>query len=235
MQYPVCRHIKTNGTRCKSPAMTDNTWCFFHARIHRRHSSYRFTDKTSGYLRRGVDLQLCVLEDRESVLFSLSLVVNALSTGNLEPDRARTLLYGLQLASQITARPAPSPLPEDIIRSTTLDAEELDLSEVEGPYPPESDTQNLSGGKDLEPSRIEDRSEAESKAESKACDPTEVKVQAAPEALSQSIPQPKQLTSHQHFDLSRVRPTPSEPISDTAAPINEHFADDRKHHCVKFA
>ncbi|CAN5547377.1 hypothetical protein BH10ACI4_BH10ACI4_35200 [soil metagenome] len=240
MQYPVCRHIKTNGTRCKSPSMTDNTWCFFHARIHRRHSSYRFTDKTSGYLRRGIDLQLCVLEDRDSVLFSLSLVVNALSTGNLEPDRARTLLYGLQLASQITARPATPPLAEDIIRSTTLDSDDLDLS----------DEPDLSDVADLELTVSEPsvppstdtlaNPEISELAEQGALAPSKVEVQAALETPEDPTPTSliaaiKPLPAHQPFDLSRFRPAPQEPISDNAESINERLADDLNRHCVKFA
>ncbi len=30
MQYPLCRHIRTNGLRCKSPALTEAPYCYFH-------------------------------------------------------------------------------------------------------------------------------------------------------------------------------------------------------------
>jgi len=50
MQYELCRHIKTNGTRCKAPSLTDGLWCYFHHRLHQRHNTYRHTEATRGYL-----------------------------------------------------------------------------------------------------------------------------------------------------------------------------------------
>ena len=29
MQLTLCRHIKTNGTRCKAPSLTDRPWRYF--------------------------------------------------------------------------------------------------------------------------------------------------------------------------------------------------------------
>lgn len=54
---------------------------------------------TRGYLISGQHIELTALEDRESVQVALSVVINALATGNLDIKRATALLYGLQLAS----------------------------------------------------------------------------------------------------------------------------------------
>ena len=35
----ICRHIKTNGRRCRSPRLTGHDLCYFHARFHERQDS----------------------------------------------------------------------------------------------------------------------------------------------------------------------------------------------------
>ena len=34
---PLCRHIKTNGIRCQSAALSGESFCYFHERLHRDH------------------------------------------------------------------------------------------------------------------------------------------------------------------------------------------------------
>jgi hypothetical protein len=75
MNLDLCRHIKSNGTRCKSPALTERPFC-------------------------------------------LSLVINALATGQLEIKRATALLYGLQLASHNAERTRSEPFAHSIVLST---------------------------------------------------------------------------------------------------------------------
>jgi len=62
MQYELCRHIKTNGTRCKAPSLTDGLWCYFHHRLHQRHDAFRHTEATRGYLIPGQHIELTALE-----------------------------------------------------------------------------------------------------------------------------------------------------------------------------
>ncbi len=129
MQYPICRHIKTNGTQCQAPALTDGQWCYFHSRLHQRHATYRHTEATRGYLMRSQHVQLTALEDRESVQVALSVVINALATGNLDPRRATTLLYGLQLASSNAAKLNTEPSAHKAIRDVESTPDGLDLAE----------------------------------------------------------------------------------------------------------
>jgi hypothetical protein len=128
MQYTLCRHIKTNGLQCQSPSLTGALYCYFHTRLHRHHSSFRHTDATRGYLIPGQHIELTALEDRESVQVALSVVINALATGNLDTKRATALLYGLQLASMNAARPSIRPYPPEVVRSFEPSAEGLDLA-----------------------------------------------------------------------------------------------------------
>ena len=128
MQYLLCRHIKTNGVQCKSPALSNADLCFFHARLHRRHAAFQHTDATRGYLIPGQHIELAPLEDRESVQLALSIVINALATGRLDSKRATAILYGLQLASNNAARLKISPFPYDVVQTVTP-ADGLDLAE----------------------------------------------------------------------------------------------------------
>ena len=127
MQFTLCRHIKTNGTRCKSPSLTDGLWCYFHHRLHQRHTAFRPTEATRGYLIPGQHIELTALEDRESVQTALSVVINALALGQLETSRATALLYGLQLASNNAARLRTEP--SNTIRTLEPSPEGLDLAE----------------------------------------------------------------------------------------------------------
>jgi len=129
MQLALCRHIKTNGTRCQSPSLTDGLWCYFHHRLHQRHNTFRPTPATRGYLIPGQHIELSTLEDRESVQVALSVVINALATGQLDTKRATALLYGLQLASNNAGNLQTKPSAPDVVRSVESSPEGLDLAE----------------------------------------------------------------------------------------------------------
>jgi hypothetical protein len=129
MYVALCRQIKTNGLRCKAPAMTETPYCYFHCRLNERHSGFRHTAASRGYLVPGQHIQLSALEDRESIQVALSLVINALATGALDTRRATTLLYGLQLASSNAAHLNLAPYAPDVVRTAESTPDGLDLAE----------------------------------------------------------------------------------------------------------
>ncbi len=129
MSYRLCRHIKTNGLQCHSPALDDGQWCYFHHRLHGRHEKYRATEATRGYLIPGQHIELAPLEDRESVQVALSVVINALASGNLDIKRATALLYGLQLASNNARGLRTEPFAANIVRAIEPSPEGLDLAQ----------------------------------------------------------------------------------------------------------
>ena len=129
MQLALCRHIKTNGTRCQAPSLTNRTWCYFHHRLHQRHSAFRPTQATRGYLIPGQHIELTALEDRESVQVALSVVINALATGQLDIKRATALLYGLQLASNNARGLSTEPFAANVVRAIEPSPDGLDLAQ----------------------------------------------------------------------------------------------------------
>lgn len=85
---PLCRHTKTDGHLCGSPAVTGSAFCYFHGR-HRRparssgpglHPRYR-----------------AALRDRESIQQTLGTVVAGIASGDLRPAQAGRILYALQM------------------------------------------------------------------------------------------------------------------------------------------
>jgi hypothetical protein len=117
MQYALCRHIKTNGTQCEAPSLSDGQWCFFHSRLHQRHSRFRPIEVASDSVLRAQPVHLSALEDRESVQVALSVVINALASGQMESRQATALLYGLQIASSNLARMNSNPSPAKVVLS----------------------------------------------------------------------------------------------------------------------
>jgi len=145
MQYSLCRHIKTNGLQCKSPSLTGDDRCYFHSRLHQSHKRFRHDDRTRGYLMHGQHIELFALEDSESVQVALSVVINALATGNLEPRRATALLYGLQLASNNAGKLNSKPYAPNVVRDVDSSPDGLDLAqpgatvEISESYDPKAD------------------------------------------------------------------------------------------------
>ena len=129
MKLDLCRHIKTNGLRCQSPAVRQTVYCYFHTRLHQRHAAFRPQGDAARYIIPGQHIQLVALEDRESVQIALSVVINALATGQLETSRATAILYGLQLASSNSARLNTQPYAPDVVQTIDSSPEGLDLAE----------------------------------------------------------------------------------------------------------
>ena len=113
MQYRLCRHIKANRSKCKSPALRGQDFCYFHDRHHRRHTGTRRANSSSD-APANKPVPLDDIEDRDSVQIALSTVINALAMGRLDTRRATALLYGLQLA---TSHLHPLPSVSDTKRS----------------------------------------------------------------------------------------------------------------------
>ena len=128
MRYLLCRHIKTNGVQCQSPALTDAAYCYFHSRLQQRHSGFRHTPETAAALIPGQHIELAPIEDRESVQVALSVVINALATGQLDIRRATALLYGLQLASSNSAATNLRPYPPSVVLSVDSTPEGFDIA-----------------------------------------------------------------------------------------------------------
>src|SRR4051812_30229808 len=91
-RYPTCRHTKTDGRRCQSPALTSSAFCHYHQRFRR---ARRSTNNAGP----GLSTQVMhPLRNARSIRQALAMVVNGLATGQLDPKQAGKMTYALQLA-----------------------------------------------------------------------------------------------------------------------------------------
>ena len=120
-KFAVCRHIKTNGRRCQSPALTGGALCYFHRNLHRSHRRPQSAEAlTSNWQESAIasesgghedpfviarayplqnEIQFPPLEDAESVQLATSVLFQAIATGQIHFARARLLIYTLKIAS----------------------------------------------------------------------------------------------------------------------------------------
>src|ERR1019366_8006454 len=93
--YALCRHTKTDGRRCQSPALATSAFCYFHQKLHRTRPS------TIGA---GPGLSTHVLHplrNAHSIQQALSMVLNGLWTGQINPYQAGKMLSALRLAAKL--------------------------------------------------------------------------------------------------------------------------------------
>jgi hypothetical protein len=105
---PICRHIKTDGVRCKANALRDRAYCYYHDRLHRILTRRETTPRNSFVLH--------PLEDRGSVFLAISDVVCALAAGHIDPQKAIHLIHGLQVAGKYAPNLSSS-VAADAVRS----------------------------------------------------------------------------------------------------------------------
>ena len=115
---PLCRHTKTNGRRCGSPAIGRGRLCYFHQRLRRAHLPPPQSEALTSYWQEsqlvgpeGEDflninrvyprqnkIRFPPLEDPESVQLATSMLFQAIATGQIHFKRARLLIYTLKIA-----------------------------------------------------------------------------------------------------------------------------------------
>lgn len=112
---PRCQHVKTNGTRCGSPAMRRRKFCYFHEQL-------RTAPK---------EIRIPTLEDANAVQMAIQQVVQAVLNGAIEHKTAGLALYGLQTAAMNLPNTDFEPAPDDVIIDANLNTAEIEYEEDE--------------------------------------------------------------------------------------------------------
>ena len=105
---PRCNHIKSDGVRCGSPALTNGSYCYAHTQMHRPSP--------------GLDC-LPPFEDANGIQCALMQVADAIVRGAIDYKRAALLLYALQIASANLKRVRFEPAPHHVVRDILDDSE----------------------------------------------------------------------------------------------------------------
>ncbi len=140
-KYAICRHIKTNGIRCQSPALASETFCYFHAGLHSNHPAPLTAQKVINSWKEGVEdgfriggedpyviarmyplqneFNFPPLEDAESIQFAASILFHAVAQGQIHRGRANSLLKILSVAhSSLRSRKlSPEADPSTVVRA----------------------------------------------------------------------------------------------------------------------
>jgi hypothetical protein len=115
---PLCHRIKTNGVRCKNPALRGERYCYFH-------------NRTIGRAARLDRLQhpMPLLEDAEAIQVAIGRIIDGILDGGFDTKKASVLLYALQTASVNLKQVRLTPFWRDVVR------EDEDAPLLEEPKP----------------------------------------------------------------------------------------------------
>ena len=92
-----CRHILPAGRRCLAPCLRTRDFCFFHQTSRPARRTRIFPQPTGFAIARP--------EDRASIQTALGDILERLAAAELDPRRARLMLYALQIACHNLPRP----------------------------------------------------------------------------------------------------------------------------------
>jgi hypothetical protein len=117
---PLCTHIKTNGSLCRSPALAGEPLSFFHNRLQVTHKRPQDARPLASYSQEYAilseggpeedpfavarayphqnEIDFPPLEDAEAVQLATSMLFQAIATGQIHFKRARLLIYALKIA-----------------------------------------------------------------------------------------------------------------------------------------
>jgi hypothetical protein len=98
----LCRHIRVNGKRCRSAAVSQRDYCYFHLDYRGRRLKMARARARGQHWR----LELPPLEDLYAVQVGLMQVIEAMADEHLDARRGGLMLYGLQQAATNLRAPA---------------------------------------------------------------------------------------------------------------------------------
>ena len=123
----TCTHIHVTGTRCGSPTLRGESFCYFHQHAHRG-------------VRRPPHSRLhpvALIENQDAIQASLMEIINALLRNNIDVKRAELILRALHIAVKNTVRHTPLASKKEMIREIPTYAEPA-ITNVE-PATPDGD------------------------------------------------------------------------------------------------
>ena len=123
---PRCHHIRTNGVRCGSLALSGHRYCYFHQRSRPLIVNFNAADYQPSLM------SLPLFEDAHGIQSTLHSVVFRLLDRKIDSKTAGLILYALQIASSnLKHMKAETPAPDDVVTDLPK------LSETPAPEPGE--------------------------------------------------------------------------------------------------
>lgn len=122
--YQTCRHIKTNGSQCGSPAVKDKLFCYHHGRVKKLARNRRRGPNDFTYL-----IPFAFPEDSASIQYNQFLVMQAFNEGRIDQQAAATYTSMLR-ACRLTfgKTPLSQPDQENIVQRIILTPDEDEIA-----------------------------------------------------------------------------------------------------------
>jgi hypothetical protein len=119
----ICAHIKDDGIRCGTPAVNRRNFCYYHCRVH--HPGARIATRR---------YRAPVPDSVASLQVALAHTLRALATGDLSPKAANSMMYGINLATNLLrlAKPLTEAEQQQVVTEIPAEMEEV-LVEPEEP------------------------------------------------------------------------------------------------------
>jgi len=113
----TCRHIFTDGLRCRSFCLRGEEFCYYH------HNSRRPVSERELQHRKlhREEFVLPNLEDRSAIQLAITEVLQRIAANEIDPRRAGLLLYGLQIASLNLPKSNPAAEPAKMVEEVVED------------------------------------------------------------------------------------------------------------------
>lgn len=86
----ICEHIKDDGIRCGTPAVTGRHFCYYHCRIH--HPGARIATRR---------YRAPIPESVASLQVALAHALQGLGSGDISPKQANSMMYGIHLGTNL--------------------------------------------------------------------------------------------------------------------------------------
>jgi hypothetical protein len=129
--FNECRHILTNGHKCKAAALRGKAFCYYHT-ADRRYA----TTSTAA-----VDpLLIPPIEDTGGVQVAINQVFRALASRRIDRRQAGVYFYGLQIAARLAQKSDEKP--SETVRETCEDADGYVLAPEKSNCEPPADCIN---------------------------------------------------------------------------------------------
>jgi hypothetical protein len=94
--FVECRQIQSSGQKCKSPAVRNTSFCFFHGNVRKLADAPPPPQDTP--------FVLPFIEDSRGILLAVNQTFQAMGQGRIKRSEAGTYLYGIQIAAKVIAR-----------------------------------------------------------------------------------------------------------------------------------
>ena len=101
-KFTECRHLMPGGRKCHAPALRGKSYCYHHTKLHFRRWGAREPRM----------LKTLALDNARSLQTAVAEVLTALGSPLTDPKKAAVILYGLNLANNLSKRISPPGSPE---------------------------------------------------------------------------------------------------------------------------